>query len=395
GRWPPSTSALYLKAPDQNLTFIVLANTDNMTVPFPGIGGGDLSRSALMLAFYRHFLFPINNEVELPEIDWMAAQAELVGELNTVEDEAGRLLLERELWSMRQALASSGQMDQADVLRRAAITAFPVSVLRSDGNTVGLPSRSEVVDPILSASALRRLSFVVMAWLVVVLGSLVWMATRLRRSSSGLWSWAVWMFATVLVGPIAPFVFGRESRSAGESARASVVCMAGYGLAWIGSTLILLQQTDESGPLGVLAAVLVVPLAVGLLAVRAPMLLRAGVRGYGAAVRRGLLAELTTMLAGVAVLLSVTVYFDSRWFSTLPAPTSPFFWAMLSLAALVGIAVQWPLHHLIQRRGFTVWPGVNDGVSVRLPTLRDSWWMLLGAVGFLAATIATVVTLFS
>ena len=200
----------------------------------------------------------------MPDIDWMAGQAEIVGQLNTVEDEAGRLLLERELWSMRQALASSGRMDQADVLRRAAITAFPVSVLRSDGNTVGLPSRSEIVDPILSASAFRLLSLVVMAWLVVVLGSLVWMATRLRRSSSGLWSWAVWMFATVLVGPIAPFVFGRKSRSAGESARASVVCMAGYGLAWIGSTLVLLQQTDESGPLGILAAVLIVPLAVGI-----------------------------------------------------------------------------------------------------------------------------------
>ena len=64
GRWPPSTSALYLKVPEYRLTFIIAANTDNLTVPFPGIGGGDLSRSAPMLTFFHHFVSPLVSGAE-------------------------------------------------------------------------------------------------------------------------------------------------------------------------------------------------------------------------------------------------------------------------------------------------------------------------------------------
>ena len=55
GRSNPSTSALDLKIPEEDLTFIVLANTDNLTVPFNSIGSGDVPVFAgleLFLPFY-------------------------------------------------------------------------------------------------------------------------------------------------------------------------------------------------------------------------------------------------------------------------------------------------------------------------------------------------------
>ncbi len=51
GRQPPSESALYLKVPDEDLTFILLANTPNLTTPFP-LGGGDVMYSTPALAFW-------------------------------------------------------------------------------------------------------------------------------------------------------------------------------------------------------------------------------------------------------------------------------------------------------------------------------------------------------
>jgi CubicO group peptidase (beta-lactamase class C family) len=90
GRWAPSTSALYLKVPEKNLTFIVLANMDNLTVPFAGIGDGDVSKSALALAFFRYFIFPELHSTILPNINWDADQEILIQQLANVEDESAQ-----------------------------------------------------------------------------------------------------------------------------------------------------------------------------------------------------------------------------------------------------------------------------------------------------------------
>ena len=90
GRWEPSTSALYLKVPEKNLTFIILANTDNLTVPFAGIGYGDVSKSALALAFFRYFIFPEQHSTILPNINWDADQEILIQQLANVEDESAQ-----------------------------------------------------------------------------------------------------------------------------------------------------------------------------------------------------------------------------------------------------------------------------------------------------------------
>ncbi len=130
GRWPPSTSALYLKIPEKGLTFIILANTDNLTVPFNSIGDGDVSKSTLVLTFFRHFIYPSQFGSDLPMIDWGDSEASLVRQLRGVTDETVKEYLERELWSFRQAYTSAGMSDQVDKLWRVNLSAFPGSTMR-------------------------------------------------------------------------------------------------------------------------------------------------------------------------------------------------------------------------------------------------------------------------
>lgn len=98
GRMPPSVSSLYLKVPDENVTFIILANTANLTTPYP-LGSGDVLYSTLALTFYKTFVFPRQFGKTVPRVDWEANEQDLVNQLKQVTDEDVREVLERELWS--------------------------------------------------------------------------------------------------------------------------------------------------------------------------------------------------------------------------------------------------------------------------------------------------------
>ncbi len=126
GRWPPSVSALYLKAPDENITFIILANTAHLTTPYP-LGDGDVLYSTLALTFYETFLFPRQFGKDVPEMDWEADVAELVERLEQIGDDDVRSILERELWSYRQLFASVGRSDETRRLRNVHRKAYPDS----------------------------------------------------------------------------------------------------------------------------------------------------------------------------------------------------------------------------------------------------------------------------
>lgn len=394
GRWPPSTSALYLKVPSEGLTFIVLANTDNLTVPFPNIGSGDLARSILFLTFYRHFLFPALRDHQVPAIDWSAGRSELVEALAAVEDNDSRRFLERELWSFRQALASSGQVAQAEILLRVANTVFPGSELARDASFTSTVGAMPVIRPIASARAFAAVSRGVIAWLALVALSLVWMVLRLVRTRRArLWNWAVWLTATALLGPIAPLVH----MVGGRPIRASVFSVVGYSLAWVVAVIALLAVAGEPSPPLILGSTVLLPVLVGLFMIRAPVLRRAGIGSYADGLRRGILTEMVTWGFGFAVFFPLTFFLDDRWLSTIPSPSSPFFGAMMSVLALAGLAVLLVLHTVMRRLGFTVGSGSvleagEPGETLRLPRLRDSWWLLLIALLVLAGSLAFTVS---
>jgi hypothetical protein len=250
---------------------------------------------------------------------------------------------------------------------------------------------------------------VVLAWLIVVLVALIWMIVRLVRSRAAtVWDWTVWLLATVLLGPIAVLVHrvGRSPTDADSSdtgrqvVSASLLSITGYGVAWSLAIAFLQNLGDDPDPLATLGSTLLIPLAVGLLLIRAPLLRRGGIRPFRRAVVRGVVAELITLSIGVAVLFSLTLYVDNRFLSTIPHPTSPYFWAMMSFMTVGGLFALIPLNSVLNRRGFDIWPvaaTIQDGaesVGLRLPTLRDSWWMLLVTLVIMVAVIGLAASTF-
>lgn len=172
--------------------------------------------------------------------------------------------------------------------------------------------------------------------------------------------------------------------------------MAGYGAAWFLAIVALLGSGDDANPFVVLGSTLLIPFGVGLLLVRAPLLARAGVGGWRKGVRRGVVAEIITLFVAFTLLFPLTFYFDARVLSTLPHPSDPFFWGMMSVLVLTGIALLMPLHYLLLRRGFTIWPGVSRDRpgEVQVPTLRDSWWLLLASLALAIVMLVVAVSAF-
>jgi CubicO group peptidase (beta-lactamase class C family) len=122
GFCPPSVSANIVKAPEENLTFIILANTDHLNEPWPA---ADITYHTLALAFYETFVYPRQTGQTVPEVNWEASEEALVGQLGQVTDSNLRKILERELWAYRQLFASVGKRDLAGRLLNVHEQAFP------------------------------------------------------------------------------------------------------------------------------------------------------------------------------------------------------------------------------------------------------------------------------
>jgi hypothetical protein len=96
GYWT-CNSSLILKIPSQNLTFIIMANTDNLSRP-TSLGSGDLLSSPVGLAFLKEFVFPNLYGQRIPEIDWRRS-----------DDEVKRFLRDASLKSYSQVIVADLQ----------------------------------------------------------------------------------------------------------------------------------------------------------------------------------------------------------------------------------------------------------------------------------------------
>jgi hypothetical protein len=124
GQMPPSASANIVRAPEQNLAFIVLANTAYLNLPWSMT---DISYHTLALAFYETFVFPRQFGRTVPEVDWEADEDVLVDQLRGVNDPNVRQVLERELWAYRQMYAAAGRSDLVAKLLSVHEQAYPDS----------------------------------------------------------------------------------------------------------------------------------------------------------------------------------------------------------------------------------------------------------------------------
>jgi CubicO group peptidase (beta-lactamase class C family) len=119
-------SSLFLMVPSEGLTFIVLANTQNLSRPF-GLGGGDVSvlASPFALAFFKAFVLQPRFSEPLPEIEWTADTDTLVKRLSEITEPELRELYEGELWTTRKMYEGAGRSDAVSGLITTQARVFP------------------------------------------------------------------------------------------------------------------------------------------------------------------------------------------------------------------------------------------------------------------------------
>ena len=82
GYWTGNSSFI-MKVPEQNITFIIMANSDNLSRP-TDLGSGNALSSAVSMAFLKTFIFPEKFGESIPEISWNAPVPELKNQLNAI-----------------------------------------------------------------------------------------------------------------------------------------------------------------------------------------------------------------------------------------------------------------------------------------------------------------------
>ncbi|HKY42450.1 MAG TPA: serine hydrolase [Pyrinomonadaceae bacterium] len=82
GYWTGNSSFI-LKVPEQNITFIIMANSDNLSRPTE-LGSGNALSSPVGMAFLKTFIFPEKFGESISEINWNAPVTELKNQLNAI-----------------------------------------------------------------------------------------------------------------------------------------------------------------------------------------------------------------------------------------------------------------------------------------------------------------------
>jgi len=248
---------------------------------------------------------------------------------------------------------------------------------------------------------------VLLLWLFLTAGSLNFLAWDAGRRDLAPATKYLWAMVLLILGPLGLLAYLLSYRWAGHASGArpspwwralgaSLYSGAGYAIGW---TLVLVSFVlwwPERHPLVTLALLYVVPLAIGLLCYRAPLLSSLLGNRYGLALGRGLLTEvISTNLAMVALLLVGMVGAD-RW---LPRPlnlASPLLYGLVVLVALSSALVVYAYNFWLARRGWAGWWLVGEELAgpVTVPSWRNAWGALLvSVVVMLVATALTILLL--
>ena len=151
-------SSLLLMIPSEQLTFIILANSQNMSRPF-ALGNEDVSvlGSPFALAFFKEFVLRPRRVEILPEIEWRAGIEGILDQLDEIDDPELRELYEDELWTTRKLYGGVGETLLASQLLLAHPQAFPeAEVSTLDRYQAGRPGpRPEQPHALTAAEAAR------------------------------------------------------------------------------------------------------------------------------------------------------------------------------------------------------------------------------------------------
>ena len=116
GYWTGNSSFI-LKVPEQNITFIIMANTDNLSRP-TDLGAGDALSSPVGMAFLKTFIFPDKFGEAVSEIKWDAQPAELKEQLKLVAQKPYADIYRKEMVAQVRIYQSVGQRSDATRLMK-------------------------------------------------------------------------------------------------------------------------------------------------------------------------------------------------------------------------------------------------------------------------------------
>jgi len=239
-------------------------------------------------------------------------------------------------------------------------------------------------------------------WLALVALSLLWMVARMFLDKKlTRWVKFLWVLASLFLGPAAILIqvlIARSTKAAQVSPwkvawGASALVSSGYAAGWAIAISLLISSGDSPHPLLTLGLSYFIPLLVGLVFVRLP-LGSAGVPGGGKrTIARSLLVEAFTLNLGFACFFPLTMLVTERLLTTMPDPSSPSFWAVISWVAVCGVIVLLPLNYWMSRRGHSLPSGLADDHTGEgsLPTRGTSW--LIFGITFVLAVAALVLTI--
>jgi CubicO group peptidase (beta-lactamase class C family) len=116
GYWTANSSFI-LKVPVRNLTFITMANSDNLSRP-TDLGAGNALSSPLGLAFLKTFVFPEKFGEAIAEVNWKAPAPELKEQLKQLAAKPYGGLYTKELVTKVRMYQSVGEASEATLLMK-------------------------------------------------------------------------------------------------------------------------------------------------------------------------------------------------------------------------------------------------------------------------------------
>lgn len=115
GYWTGNSSFI-LKVPERNITFIIMANSDNLSRP-TDLGSGDATSSPVGLAFLKTFIFP-EKFASFKEVNWSAPSAELRSQIQSFNGNPFGALHVKGLVTRIRILQSVGKTEEAAQLMK-------------------------------------------------------------------------------------------------------------------------------------------------------------------------------------------------------------------------------------------------------------------------------------
>jgi len=143
--WEVSYSALILKVPQEDITFIVFANTDCLSRPFR-LGAGDVLNSPFAVEFLKTIVFKDRFSEPPPQIDWQSDAEDIVSHFEQAKDADLKELLRRELVSNLNINRHLGGEENAKKLMDVYIQLFTQDEFADFGELPVIASIDNVTD---------------------------------------------------------------------------------------------------------------------------------------------------------------------------------------------------------------------------------------------------------